>query len=211
MNKFRRSIAVLASVLGVGAVLADGATAAARTTVHVRNTLIGAQIGGGETSMRSAVPGEEQRSSSSSRTRRATAVPIHRPRTSALEPSLRSVSTPSAPATMDSSAFIAMGRYVRGAGLVQACQRQVHGFGHARSQDRAPEGRDRRHPDLLTTGLGAMNVGRSEARARRARSNPRAGAPGRRLAGVVADSGPLAALVRAAPEQVRELPLLGAR
>ncbi len=47
MAKFVRAIAVLASV-GVCAVLAGGATAAAKTTVHVRNTLIGAQIGGGE-------------------------------------------------------------------------------------------------------------------------------------------------------------------
>src|SRR2546423_12552040 len=48
MGKSRRSIALLASVLGACAVLAGGATAAAKTTVHVRNTLIGAQVGGGE-------------------------------------------------------------------------------------------------------------------------------------------------------------------
>lgn len=48
MTKFIRSIAVLASVLGVGAVLAGGAAAAGKKTVHVRNTLIGAEVGGGE-------------------------------------------------------------------------------------------------------------------------------------------------------------------
>ena len=49
MAKFRRQIALCASVLGVCAVLAGGATAAAKTTVHIRNTLTGAQIGAGET------------------------------------------------------------------------------------------------------------------------------------------------------------------
>jgi len=48
MAKSRRSIGLLAGVLGVCAVLAGGATAGAKTTVHVRNTLIGAQVGGNE-------------------------------------------------------------------------------------------------------------------------------------------------------------------
>ena len=48
MAKFKRAITLLAGI-GVAIALADGATAAAKTTVHVHNTLIGAQVGAGET------------------------------------------------------------------------------------------------------------------------------------------------------------------
>lgn len=48
MTKFRRSIAAVASVVACAALTGGATAAAAKTTVHVRNTLIGAQVGGNE-------------------------------------------------------------------------------------------------------------------------------------------------------------------